>query len=355
MESCKITYIYGLYEVGKEDLIRYIGKSDNLKKRLKDHRNDKRKTSHKSCWISSVINRGGEIGIKPIQVVSVDVWKEREMHWISEMRGKFDLLNHTDGGDGGKGGIFLSYEECKNWIKYNNPDIKKMKDYKQWTKNEDFPLFLPKAPERVFTEWTTWGEYLGTGSIHVIHRRKNYLSYDDVKKYLKENFNIKNSVEFEIQSMPIFIPKKPYKIYNEWSGWEDFLGYKSNVRKKDHQYLSYDDAKKWIRENIPNLTAKKYMDICKRNELPDFLPKKPQRKYKNFTWNDYLSNRSKRVKSFYMSFLEAKKIVNSFNIKSNMEWRKWCKNKDDKYINIPSSPSTVYEEWTTWNDWLGKN
>ena len=37
--SCRITYIYGLYEVGKENEIRYVGKSDNIYKRLKDHRN----------------------------------------------------------------------------------------------------------------------------------------------------------------------------------------------------------------------------------------------------------------------------------------------------------------------------
>lgn len=41
MNSCKITYIYGLYEAGKEEEIRYVGKSDCLKKRLRDHRNDR--------------------------------------------------------------------------------------------------------------------------------------------------------------------------------------------------------------------------------------------------------------------------------------------------------------------------
>ena len=33
MNSCKITYIYGLYEVGKEDEIRYVGKTNNPKLR----------------------------------------------------------------------------------------------------------------------------------------------------------------------------------------------------------------------------------------------------------------------------------------------------------------------------------
>jgi len=53
--SCRITYIYGLYEVGKENEIRYVGKSDNIYKRLKDHRNDKA-NNHKTCWIKSILN-----------------------------------------------------------------------------------------------------------------------------------------------------------------------------------------------------------------------------------------------------------------------------------------------------------
>ena len=36
-DNCRITYIYGLYEVGKEDEIRYIGKSDNPKSRTYKH------------------------------------------------------------------------------------------------------------------------------------------------------------------------------------------------------------------------------------------------------------------------------------------------------------------------------
>jgi hypothetical protein len=354
MEYCKITYIYGLYEVGKEDIIRYIGKSDNPKKRLKDHRNDKRKTSHKSCWVLSVVDRGSQIGIKPIQVVSSDNWKEREMFWISEMRKSFDLVNNTDGGDGSKESIFLSYDESINWIKNSGLSIKSIKQYKEWSKTSNFPNFLPKAPDRVFSEWTTWGDYLGTGIISTLDRRKYYLSYDESKKYLKDNFNLNNSSEFKKSEIPVFIPKKPYRIYTEWCGWEDFLGYKSNIRKKDHKYLSYEEAKKWIRENLPNLTSKKYSNLCKSNKIPTFLHKKPYIKYKNFSWWDYLSNNSRRDKSAYMNYNDARKIVHSLKLKSNAEWRKWCKNKDHHHSKIPNSPSTVYkEEWSNWYHWLG--
>ena len=75
MNSCQITYIYGLYEVGRDQEIRYVGKTDNPIKRLRDHKNDKRLTSYKSCWIKSVISNGGDIGMKVLKVVNQKEWK----------------------------------------------------------------------------------------------------------------------------------------------------------------------------------------------------------------------------------------------------------------------------------------
>lgn len=352
MESCKITYIYGLYEVGKEDVIRYVGKSDNLKKRLKDHRNDKRKTSHKSCWISSVTNRGCQIGIKAIQVVSEDNWKEMEMYWISEMRKKFDLVNNTDGGDGGKKSVFLSYDECRDWIK--SFGIKGMKEYKMWSKQKDFPIFLPKAPNRVFVEWTSWGNYLNTGSIHTMNRKKQYLSYVDAKKYLKDNFNIKNSVDFRIQRIPIFIPKKPYRAYKEWLGWEDFLGYKRISRKKDHKYLSYDDAKKWIKNNNNAISASKFRHLSKNGLINDSIPKKPEKYYRKewISWQDFLSNNNiQNGTRKYISYEEIRKIAHLNGIKSHYGWKKLISNSN---LNAPKNPQLHYKEWVSWSHFLTK-
>ena len=49
---------------------------------------------------------------------------------------------------------YKSYDECVRWLIDNRPDIKKMKDYKIWSKTEGFPEFLPIAPNRFFKD--TW-------------------------------------------------------------------------------------------------------------------------------------------------------------------------------------------------------
>jgi len=354
MNSCKIAYIYGLYEIGKDD-IRYIGKTNNPNKRLRDHKNDK-KYSYKSCWIKSVISNGGNIGLRIIKIVDHKKWKKYEIQIIQEMRSKYDLVNLTDGGDGRMTNIYnKNFIECKNWIISNKPIwVNTMKQYKIWSKMLDFPKFLPKAPNRVFNDWTSWGDYLGSGNIHTMNRKDIYLTYDEAKKYLKDNFNLKNSVEFRNTKIPIFIPKKPFNIYDCWKGWDDFLDYKP-VRIINGEYLNYEDAKIWISNNFSNIVTSEYREKSKNNELPIFLPKKPERVYENFNWGEFLATNGRRKsKSFYLSYDESIRIVHTFNIKTNAEWRKWCKNKPKEFIRIPSSPSTVYKkEWENWFKWLG--
>jgi hypothetical protein len=349
MTSCRITYIYGLFELGKENQIRYIGKSDNPKKRLKDHRNEKYR-SPKCDWVRSVLCRNGQIGMKILATVPYEVWEIKEIELIKEWRKISKLCNLTDGGDGKMSNIFYkSLGECKEWIKLNKPDcVVGMKEYKKWSKMPEFPKFLPKAPNKVFSDWVNWGDFLGKLNMNDI-----YLGYEEAKQYLKENFNLKSSYTFKKTNLPIFIPKTPQKAYKEWKGWEDFLGYKSKFRKNKN-YLDFESARIWIKDNYGKITTEEYRKMSKNNTLSDLLPKKPEKFYKDFKWSEYLfTNGKKRDKSFYMKFEESREIVRKLNIKTNLEWRRWCKNKSDDFIRIPSSPEQVYDKWVDWFDWLG--
>jgi hypothetical protein len=89
--------------------------------------------------------------------------------------------------------------------------------------------------------------------------------------------------------------------------------------------------------------------------LPNFLPKKPEKYYENFTWGEYLyTNGKRKSKDFYLSFIDSREIVRNLKLKNNREWREWCKNKPKEYFRIPSSPEQTYQEWINWYDWLGK-
>lgn len=85
-------YIYKLTDPRNNE-VRYIGKTTNIKRRYKQHLYDKRK-SHKSSWVQSLRNQK----LKPImEILEIcgDNWKGREIYWISQFN---NLTNLKEGG-----------------------------------------------------------------------------------------------------------------------------------------------------------------------------------------------------------------------------------------------------------------
>lgn len=93
-------YIYILVDPREPNHVRYVGGTKNLAQRIKEHLQDKAKT-YKCQWIRSVKRQGFLPEMYPIEVVTEDTWKEREMYWIKYYRSLgHKLTNLTDGGDG---------------------------------------------------------------------------------------------------------------------------------------------------------------------------------------------------------------------------------------------------------------
>lgn len=99
----KTTFIYTLSD--SNDNIRYIGKTNDPKYRLKKHLlESKYKRTYKEKWIDSVIKTGENIKLEIIDEVDNDNWCFWETYWISQFRTwGFDLVNGTSGGEGSDG------------------------------------------------------------------------------------------------------------------------------------------------------------------------------------------------------------------------------------------------------------
>ena len=72
----KKTHIYGLYST-RNEIIRYIGKSNDPKLRLKGHiwtSINNKSNSYKSCWIRKEISDGYEIKYKILETCYLDEW-----------------------------------------------------------------------------------------------------------------------------------------------------------------------------------------------------------------------------------------------------------------------------------------
>ena len=75
--DCKKTYIYGLIDPRNKQL-RYVGKANNLKKRLSKHVHDK-SINHKTCWIKSL----SALNLRPEIIELGEIVKKIEKHYGS--------------------------------------------------------------------------------------------------------------------------------------------------------------------------------------------------------------------------------------------------------------------------------
>lgn len=99
----KTSFIYALCEPGTRT-IRYIGQTNSLKRRVREHLNIsiKRKT-HLGNWLRSCLPALPGLVILH-EVEENESWQEEERRYISCARAiGIDLVNATDGGEGGSG------------------------------------------------------------------------------------------------------------------------------------------------------------------------------------------------------------------------------------------------------------
>ena len=416
IKVCGITYIYGLFWKDEPDIIRYIGKSNDPHNRLKEHirrsklflsRGGRRLYSYN--WIIKV---NYDIGIKIIEVCSIDKWQEKEQYYISLYD---NLTNTTIGGECGSVTKYeISYDECKKIIeKYN---ISSISHWKKFIKNGLLPDDIPRAPNRTFKHrgWVSWGDFLGTGNVRN-GSNSNYLSYEEAKIVIKEfGYSSINKFKIGVKSgeIPDNITNKPGIYYKKrgWVSWGDFLG-TGRVSNKLKEFVSYEECKKFaIDNNIKTVT--KWWEITK----PDNIPSVPKDHYKNFSWSDLLGveiisdkERGKKFLTYvesvehirkfkfkslveykryiidnnidflpmkpdvyyknsgyissefflnkikFLPFIDSRKIIRSLGLISGKDFKLFLSKNPNLNVVIPKNPDSYYKnEWVSWRDWLGK-
>lgn len=153
---------------------------------------------------------------------------------------------------------------------------------------------------------------------------------------------------------PADIPSSPNQVYGEaFEGTAAWLG-SETYSTRNRAFLPFVPARTFVR-SLKLKNATEWRTYCKSTERPSFIPTHPQDIYReefqglgDWLGSETISNRDRD----YLPFRDARTFVHSLTIKSRKEWITYCTSGSKPHA-LPSHPDNVYQEFTTWGDWLG--
>lgn len=259
---------------------------------------------------------------------------------------------------------WMPFEEARAFAQSLN--LKNNREWRQFTKTNRIKR-IPTKPDFTYQKWNGWGDWLG----YIDHssKFKNYVSYEEASKIAqihnvisyKDWFSrFTKQADFPYEKLP----KTPNLYYKTkgWTSWGDFLG-TDVLSAQKRSYMNYKEAKSFV-NNLNLKSSSEFRKYCKGEyenlpKKPDSLPVAVGEIYKNDGWSgfkDFLGYKEpkKSNKKNFKSYQEAKIFISKYKIKTNDEWRIFCKN-DNFPKSIPKSPDKVYArsgEWVSWRDFL---
>lgn len=163
------------------------------------------------------------------------------------------------------------------------------------------PDTIPANPHVHFRGrgWTTWGDFLGTGTVH--NARRAFWSFTKARAFVRR-LRLRNQ--------------------NEWNVWRS--------------------------EGLPGLPRR-----------PREIPTNPSRTYARewVDWADWLG-KPPGARRRWRPFAQARAFARSLGLRSAAEWKAYAAGRRPglpwKPVDVPASPAVAYEEagWAGWADWL---
>ena len=181
------------------------------------------------------------------------------------------------------------FEEAKEFVRSQN--IESETAWREWSKSKLKPADIPVSAPSVYSEWVSWGDWLGTGSIATT--KVMHLSFEAARNFAR-SLNLKSRTEWikytKLENLPAGMPVAPWQVYE----------------------------------------GEVYVD------------------FQDFFGTEY-THANKRT---YMPFKEARQIVRKLNLKNQKDWFEYTKS-GKLSSDIPRNPQQVYTEWLNLGDWLG--
>jgi hypothetical protein len=248
----------------------------------------------------------------------------------------------------------------KNWRPFEEArefarglGLKNAKEWRAYCKSGSKPDDIPNAPEQAYRgQWKGVGDWLGTGTVQT--QLRVFLSYKEARKFVHQ-LHLKSFTEWRAYTVsgrkPKNIPSAPIQVYkDEWISFGDWLG---TGRVHSRTWLPFEEAREFVR-GLGLKSHREWSEYRISGAKPDDIPSTPEGVYKDqwVSFSDWLGN-GKSARGEWRPFEEARAFVRSLGLRSEREWRAYCKS-GTKPDDIPSNPNAVYEgEWLGLGDWLG--
>lgn len=178
--------IYTLSSSSNPNDIRYIGKTKNIKDRIRRHISKyylNLEDNYKNRWIKSELNKGNKIIIEEIDLVQEESWKESEKYWIEQFRNwGFKLVNTTEGGDG----LVLTKEIIEKRNESNKNSEKRKLAYFKISSHYLKDYIIKYDIKEINNEWVGFRDCPSCGVTFTYHSKRKHGIVRSIKKAEKE-------------------------------------------------------------------------------------------------------------------------------------------------------------------------
>ena len=258
-----------------------------------------------------------------------------------------------------QGRKYRSFESARFFI--HSLKLKNQQEWREYCATGKKPVDIPTAPNVVYkTEWKGIGDWLGNN--HQSNRYAEYKSYADAQQFV-QTLNLKNLGDWRKYcasgNKPKDIPSAPQHTYKNkgWKNLGDWLG-TGTIASQQKKYRSFDEARTFV-QSLHLKNDNEWRDFYMSDARPVDIPTAPNVVYKT-EWRglgDWLGTGTispKEKSKKYWSFEKAKKFVHGLELKSQKDWKEYCKT-GNKPESIPVAPWQSYKNkgWISLDDFLG--
>ena len=125
---------------------------------------------------------------------------------------------------------------------------------------------------------------------------------------------------------------------------------------KKQEWKPFEDARVFVR-SLKLRGAEEWEEYRKSGKRPNDIPSNPDKIYKNDGWISIPDWLGIQVRE-WRPFEEAREFARSLKLRSQTEWKQYCKSGKDgipRLNDIPANPGIIYKNngWKGYPDWLG--